>query len=100
TWNRSEKENQAQAYFGTHVIQTLIGRSTEVQIGQDNVKENMGGLLLAFDLGGQYPITKNLSLYADLRYQLSLDKHRNQVYRGSNLAREGYNGRIGLRYTW
>ncbi|MDO4430746.1 MAG: autotransporter outer membrane beta-barrel domain-containing protein, partial [Lonepinella koalarum] len=100
TWNRSEKENQAQAYFGTHFIQTLIGRTSEVKVGQDRVQENMGGLVVAFDLGGQYPIAKNLSLYGDVRYQISLDKHRNSVYRDSHLAREGYNGRIGLRYTW
>lgn len=100
TWNKSEKDNQAQAYFGTHFIQTLMGRTSEVKVGQDRVQENMGGLVVAFDLGGQYPITKNLSLYGDVRYQISLDKHRNSVYRDSHLARESYNGRVGLRYTW
>lgn len=100
TWNKSERENQAQAYFGTHFIQTLVGRLSEVQVGKERIQENMGGLLVAFDLGGQYPITKNLKLYGDVRYQFSVDNHHNSVYRHSQLARQGYNGRVGLQYSW
>ena len=51
-------------------------------------------------VGAQLPLGKTAYLYGDVSYELALGGYTNEIYRGSGVSREGYSGRIGIRYIW
>ncbi len=98
-WNESLENNASQLYFTANLIQTLKGRDSNIQVGNQSVSERYGDLSAEFGIGGQYPINPNLSLYADVRYVIGMQDH-SQTHKNSQLSRQSYNGRIGLRYSF
>lgn len=98
-WSKALEQNSPQFYFTANLLQTLKGRESKITVGRQQVKEAFGDLAAEFGVGGQYPITKNLSLYGDVRYVLGI-QDRNKIHRNSTLSRQSYNAHLGVRYTW
>ncbi|TCP94682.1 outer membrane autotransporter protein [Cricetibacter osteomyelitidis] len=61
-----------------------------VHIGTDEVRERYASTWGEIGIGGQLPISKNSSIYADGRYERNLN----------GVKRSGYRGTIGYKYTW
>ncbi|HHT7856912.1 autotransporter family protein [Pasteurella multocida] len=99
TWNKVLNTNEPQLYFSANLLHHLTGSMSEITVGNQAVKEKFGRLSVELGLGGQLPLTSRLSLYGDIRYLLGI-QDRNNVYRNSTLAREAYQGQLGLRYHW
>ncbi|MDO4698549.1 MAG: autotransporter outer membrane beta-barrel domain-containing protein [Pasteurellaceae bacterium] len=97
-WSKALEQNSPQLYFTTNLLQTLKGRESKITVGHQQVKEAFGDLVAEFGLGGQYPITKNLNLYGDVRYVIGI-QDRNSIHRDSTLSQESYHARLGVRYT-
>lgn len=100
TWNQDTEHYSPNLYASADFIQTLLGRTSEIQVGPQKIGENFSGLAVELGLGGQYPITSALSLYGDARYTFSLDNHHNSIQRSSQLAKQGYQANMGIKYSW
>ncbi|WP_410686355.1 autotransporter outer membrane beta-barrel domain-containing protein [Avibacterium paragallinarum] len=94
-----ETLSSAKFNLSANLIQTLVGRSSKIKVGDQNFDERFSNLALELGLGTDIPLTQSLNFYADVRYTRSLSD-RNQVFRNSSLGKSSYNTSLGLRYIW
>lgn len=97
TWHSPNNE-KAHFYFSFNLLNTLKGDKSRVQVGSTILEEQYGKLNLELGLDGQYPLTKSLTLYADLHHLHGLNRS-NKIFAGSSKTQRGYNGRVGIKYN-
>ena len=107
-WNDRYK-NQLRTktfYLTANILHDLTGASSSVNVASNrasadnagtNYSESYGKTWGEVGVGGQWAFNKATYLFADVRYQRSLDGNKGAL---GGLQREGYNGRIGVRHTW
>ncbi|WP_284047332.1 autotransporter outer membrane beta-barrel domain-containing protein [Pasteurella multocida] len=99
TWNNNKQNHEPVFYISANLLKMLKGEKSQIKIDNQIASEHFSDLAAEFGLGGQLPLTKNLTLHANVHYVLGI-QDRNKVYRNSTLSRESYNGYLGIRYTW
>lgn len=82
------------------MIQQLNGNRSKVEIGREKVSEQYARSQAEIGVGGQYALTKKLSIYGDAQYRFSLDGNRTAIYRQSEQSKQSYNARVGVKYSW
>lgn len=87
-WTENFNNKASELYFSANLIQTLKGNKSGIQIGRESISENYGKLSAEFGVGGEYPISSNLSLYANVRHVMGLQQSKS------------YKGQIGLSYRF
>lgn len=100
-WNNDNgKQHTSTFYVTANVLHDLTGSRSKASVGKDKLSERYARTWSELGVGAQLALGKSTYLYGDVSYERSLGGYSNQVYRGTDTAREGFSGRIGLRYTW
>lgn len=64
--------------------------TSEVSMSGTNWQENYAKNMLELGIGGQYDVTKQVSLYTDVRYKRTLGQHSKGALQGS----------LGIKFNW
>ncbi len=100
-WNKGNADLHTNTFYvKAAVVSDLAGAKSEAAIGRDTVEESYARTWGELGVGAQLPLGKTAYLYGDVSYELALGGYTNEIYRGSGVSREGYSGRIGIRYIW
>src|SRR5690606_12514337 len=100
-WNNDNGKQRTSTFYVTaNVLHDLTGSRSKASVGQDKLSERYARTWSELGVGAQLAIGKSTYLYGDVSYERSLGGYSSQVYRGTDTAREGCRGGIGLRYTW
>lgn len=100
-WNADNGQQLTNTFYGIlNVLHDFNGNRSSATIGKDVITENYGRTWGEIGIGGQIPLGKSAYLFGDIRYERNLGGYKNQVFTGNNHSRDGYNGRIGVKYQW
>lgn len=89
SYGNSNKNGTKQIYAITNLWQDFL-KAREITIGRDKIKEKYDKTIGELGLGVQLPISEKSYVYADIRYEHSLNSSRHKGYRGT----------LGIKYTW
>ena len=99
--NGNNSEQHSSFFYGiANVLHDFNGSDSSARIGQDKVQDQYARTWGEIGIGGQIALGKSAYLFGDVRYERTLGGYKNSIFTGGGLAREGYNGRIGLKYQW
>lgn len=97
TFNDEKGKNSDSFFASANLVHDFMGSKTELDVGRDRIVERYAPTFGELSVGGNLPLTQNLSAYANVNYTRALSK-TNTIFSGS--GKEAYNGRVGLKYVW
>lgn len=89
SYGNSNKNGTKQIYAIANLWQDFL-KTREITIGRDKIKEKYDKTIGELGLGLQFPVSGKSYIYADIRYEHSLNSSRHKGYRGT----------LGIKYTW
>lgn len=97
-WNAQAEQLRTKTFYLTaNVLHDFNGTQPSATLGREEVQESYGRTWGEVGLGAQTALGKATYLFADVRYQHSLNGKEGAL---GGTQREGYHGRIGVRHTW